>query len=94
MKILIADRDKAFCLRLPLTLMCNWVGAALLTGGLRATRILPGPSGMAKETAVITTAQVHGALKALRQSKKTLREAGLPLLDMEERDGSRILITL
>ena len=93
MKILFADKSRAFCLHLPLTLMCNRVGAALLASGFRHMRKLP-DSATQTDTAFITTAQMHGMLKALRQSKQTLRQTGLPLLDIEEHDGNRIMITL
>lgn len=94
MKILIAEPDRAFCLHLPLGLICNRVGAALLTGGLRHAKRLPGGSVEAAGTALVTTAQTHALLKTLRQSGRTLRQSGLPLLDIEEADGSRIVITL
>ena len=96
MKILIAEPEKAFCLHIPLGLVCNRVGAALLAGGLRATKLLPASSGSitAEQTTLITSAQLYDLLKALRQSGKALKQAGLPLLDIEEKDGSRILITL
>ena len=93
MKILIAEKEKAFCLHIPLGLVCNRVGAALLTSGFRHMQRLPDGSAQAN-TALITTAQMHGLLKTLRQSKQALRQTGLPLLDIEERDGSRIMITL
>lgn len=93
MKILIAEKDRAFCLHLPLTLLCNRVGAALLASGCRHMQRLP--DGSTRVTAsLITTDQMHGLLKTLRQSRQTLRRTGLPLLDIEERDGSRIVITL
>ncbi|MCH5286545.1 MAG: hypothetical protein J1E43_03915 [Christensenellaceae bacterium] len=95
MKILIAEHDKAFCLHLPLALICNRVGAALLAGGLRHTQRLSDGSGKADEQKeLITTAQVHGLLKTLRQSKQTLRRSELPLLDIQKADGSRLMITL
>ena len=88
MKILFAEKDRVFCLRLPLTLLCNRVGAALLASGYRHMRKLPDGSTQ------VTASQMHGLLQSLRQSKQTLRRAGLPLLDVEERDGSRIVIML
>ena len=93
MKILIAEKEKCFCLHLPLGLMCNRVGAALLASGFRHTRRLS-DGATQTSTTLITTAQVHGMLKALRQSRQTLRQTGLPLLDIEQSDGSRIMITL
>lgn len=95
MKILIAERDRAFCLRIPLALICNRVGAALLAGGLRRTQRLSDGSWKADgQKALITTAQMHGLLRTLRQSKHVLKRSGLPLLDIQESDGSRIMITL
>lgn len=96
MKILIADQNKTFCLHIPLGLICNRVGAALLAGGLRMTKRLPGGSGKMEieQTSLITTAQMHSALKALKQSKQVLRQSRLPLVDIEEHDGSKLIITL
>lgn len=96
MKILIADQKKAFCLHIPLGLLCNRVGAALLASGFRMTKALPDGAGGAVtvEKGLITTAQMHGLLKALKQSQKTLKQSGLPLVDIEEKDGSRFMITL
>lgn len=93
MKILIAEKDRAFCLHLPLTLMCSRVGAALLASGFRRMQRLP-DGATQTTTARITTAQMHSLLKALRQSRQVLKQTGLPLLDVEEADGSRIMITL
>ena len=95
MKILIGNRDKAFCLYIPLGLVCNRVGAALLSSGIRHTVLLSDGSGKVEtQTGIITTAQMHGLLKTLKQSKQTLKQQGLPLVDIEEGDGSRIVITL
>ena len=92
MKILIASEKRTFCLHIPLGLVCNRVGAALLASGVRRTQRLPG--GTTDETGVITTDQAYALLKALKQSQQTLKQAGLPLVDVEENDGSRVLITL
>lgn len=91
MKIIIGSRDKAFCLHIPLTLFCNRVSAALLAGRLRRTVALPDGSG--ETTTAITTAQMHGLLKMLKQSKKLLQQRGLPLLDVGS-NGDRFMITL
>ena len=93
MKILFAEKDRAFCLHLPLTLVCNRVGAALLASGYRRMRRLPDGSTQTATTS-ITTAQMHGLLKTLQQSKQSLRQLNLPLLDIEQSDGSRVVITL
>ena len=93
MKILIAGEKRSFCLYVPLGLLCNRVGAALLAGGVRRTRMLPDGSEAA-ETALMTKDQAYAMLKALKQSRQTLKASGLPLVDIEEADGSRILITL
>ena len=94
MKILIADEKKSFCLHIPLGLVCNRVGAALLAGGIRRTKRLTDGSAETSETAIITRDQAYAMLKALRQSKQTLKASGLPLVDVEEADGSRVIITL
>ena len=94
MKILIAKPDRAFCLHIPLMMVCNRVGAALLAGGLRHARRLPDGSAAVGETSLVTTGQVHAMLKSLRESQKTLKRLGLPLVDIEEKDGSRLVITL
>ena len=94
MRILIADRDKSFCLHIPLGLLCNRVGAALLAGGIRRTERLTDGQTETSETAIITRDQAYAMLRALKQSKQTLKASGLPLLDIEEADGSRVVITL
>ena len=94
MKILIADQKKTFCLRIPLTLLCSRVGAALLAGGIRRARRLPEGPEARGEVGLITTDQAHALLKTLRQSRQTLRASGLPLLDIEEGDGGRFMIIL
>lgn len=94
MKILIADEKKSFCLHIPLGLVCNRVGAALLASGIRRTERLTDGSSETSETAIITRDQAYAMLKALRQSKQTLKASGLPLVDVEEADGSRVIITL
>ena len=94
MKILIAKPDRAFCLRIPLMLVCNRAGAALLASGLKHMQRLPDGSVSVSETSLVTTGQVHGMLKALRQSQQTLKTLGLPLIDIEESDGSRLIVTL
>ena len=93
MKILIAGQKRAFCLYVPLGLLCNRVGAALLAGGLQRTQLLPDGTETA-ETAIVTRDQAYAMLKALKQSKQTLKASGLPLVDIEQSDGSRVLITL
>lgn len=90
MKILIAGQKRAFCLYVPLGLLCNRVGAALLAGGLQRTQLLPDGTETA-ETAIVTRNQAYAMLKALKQ---TLKASGLPLVDIEQSDGSRVLITL
>lgn len=82
MKILIAGQKRAFCLYVPLGLLCNRVGAALLAGGLQRTQLLPDGTETA-ETAIVTRDQAYAMLKA----------SGLPLVDIEQSDGSRVLIT-
>ena len=94
MKILIADEKRAFCLHIPLGLLCNRVGAALLAGGVRRTQRLSDGSERSEETSLITTDQAYVLLKALKQGQQTLKQKGLPLVDIEEGDGSRFLITL
>lgn len=93
MKILIAGQEKVFCLHIPLGLVCNRVGAALLASGFRHTRRLPDGSAQIAPAA-ITAAQMHTLLKTLRQSQQLLRQTELPLLDMQQADGSRIVVTL
>lgn len=83
MKILIAGQKRAFCLYVPLGLLCNRVGAALLAGGLQRTQLLPDGTETA-EAAIVTRDQAYAMLKA----------SGLPLVDIEQSDGSRVLITL
>lgn len=94
MKILFADQERTFCLHIPLMLLCNRAGAALLAGGIRRAQMLPDGSKETAETGMITADQAYAMLKVLRQSKKTLRQAGLPLLDIEQSDGGRFAITL
>ena len=94
MKILIASPKKAFCLHIPLGLLCNRVGAALLAGGIRRTERLTDGQTETSETAIITRDQAYAMLRALKQSKQTLKASGLPLVDIEEADGSRVVITL
>ena len=94
MKILIADQKKSFCLHIPLGLVCNRAGAALLASGIRRTKRLTDGSSETSETAIITRDQAYAMLKALRRSKQTLKASGLPLMDVEEADGSRVIITL
>ena len=95
MKILIGNKNRAFCLHLPLSLMCSRVGAALLAGGMRRMQRLPDGSHVTVEqTGLITTAQMYGMLKAVRQSGQTLKRSGLPLVDIEDSNGDRVFITL
>ena len=94
MKILLADQKRAFCLHIPLGLLCNPVGAVLLAGGLRRAERLTDGSAVTSETAVITRDQAYAMLRALKLSKQTLKASGLPLVDIEQSDGSRVLITL
>ena len=94
MKILFASPKWTFCLHVPLGLLCNRVGAALLAGGIRRTERLTDGSAQTSETALITRDQAYAMLKALKQSKQTLRASGLPLVDIEQSDGSRVMITL
>lgn len=95
MKILIADKDKTICLHLPLTLLCSHVGAALIAGGIRrTTRLSDSVTALTVQRGLVTTSQVYGLLKVLRQSKRLLRRSGLPLLDVQEGDGCRIMIVL
>ena len=106
MKILIGNQKRAFCLYIPLALMCNRVSAAMLSHGLRSgSALLPGgvrgtwtitdgSDEEQTEDTLITTAQMYELLKALKQCRNTLKQANLPLLDLEGDDGSRVLITL
>ena len=94
MKILMAGQRRSFCLHVPLTILCNRVGAALLAGSVRRTERLTDGSVETSQTAVITRDQAYAMLKALSQSKRTLKASGLPLVDMERSDGKRLVITL
>lgn len=94
MKILIADKNRAFCLHLPLMLLCNRAGAALLASGLRHAQRLPDGSVTVSETSLITTGQMHGMLKAIRQSKQRLKRDNLPLIDVENGNGERFMVML
>lgn len=95
MKIVFAAPDRTYCLRLPLWLVCNRVGAALLARSLRRAGRLPdGSVTAAPRTGLTPTGQARSLLRALGQSKQTLQSAALPLLDMESGDGYRFTITL
>lgn len=93
MKILIAHMNKTFCVHIPLGLLCNRAGAALVAGGVRRMRRWLDVSTQTDEMCLITTDQAYALLKALKQGQQTLKQAGLPLADIEAGSG-RVRMTL